>query len=152
LLTRFNVAWRGFASPRFGATPGLSREWLEDRFALFARFCAPSVAAQTEADFEWIIFCDPRTEPEDVRRIRAFDPRIRVVYYPPPKVVASGAGAGAPAEAAPILTTTEVAPLARPGAGVVVSTRLDNDDALHRHALRRVRSFVDRFLETGHPR
>ena len=34
----------------------------------------------------------------------------------------------------------------------MLSTRLDNDDALSRHALRRVREHLDQFIATGHQR
>ena len=51
-----------------------------------------------------------------------------------------------------MLTTQLVHPHVRPDAEIVISTRLDNDDGLNRHALRRLRDQVDRFLETGHDR
>jgi hypothetical protein len=156
LLTRFNVD-----PALMGAPATRPREWLEARFELFARYCAPSVAAQTEEGFEWIVFCDEHTAPEDLTRLRAFDPRIRITLFARP--TGGERDADQPPSASPVparegeggevvLTTLCVHPHVRPGVDVVVSTRLDNDDALSRHALRRVRDHLDRFLATGHAR
>ncbi len=35
--------------------------WLEDRVELFERYCLPSVAAQTDRRFSWIIYFDPQS-------------------------------------------------------------------------------------------
>lgn len=53
-ITRFNVPTPG--------REGLIRAqegWLKDRVELFERFCAPSVAAQTCQDFQWLVYFDP---------------------------------------------------------------------------------------------
>jgi hypothetical protein len=155
LLTRFNIRTSGV-----GYTEDQPPEWLDERIGLFARYCAPSINAQTQEDFDWIVFCDPRTPPADLNRICSFDPRIRIAFFAtqeeipdqrarrPPEVSAQtrlSPGDGT------VLPTLRVFPHVRPGTEVVVATRLDNDDALSRHYLRRVRGLVDHFLETGHP-
>ena len=57
-----------------------------------------------------------------------------------------------PTPASNIFSTQEVYPHVHPDAEIVISTRLDNDDALSRRALRRVREHVELFIETGHDR
>jgi hypothetical protein len=56
ILTRFNVPTPGRES-LIRAQDG----WLRDRIELFERYCLPSVAAQTEQHFEWIVYFDPES-------------------------------------------------------------------------------------------
>jgi len=58
LLTRFSVRIRG---ERFQ-----ERAWLEKRFELFERFCFPSVAGQSTQCFDWFVFFDSSL-PEDLQ-------------------------------------------------------------------------------------
>lgn len=62
LLTRFNL-------PSEGVERTIrSREgWLRDRIALFELYCLPSVQAQTNQAFHWIIYFDPAS-PEWLKR------------------------------------------------------------------------------------
>lgn len=149
LLTRFNIRTAGV-----GYTEEQSPDWLEERFTLFGEYCAPSIAAQTEEDFEWIIFCDEHTPPDVLDRIRAYDPRIRTalfVYRPPvPADTPVAPVTPPPAPKEKVFATLQVFPHVRPEADIVVASRIDNDDALNRHAMKRVREHVDRFIETDH--
>lgn len=54
ILTRFNVPTPGRES-LIRAQDG----WLRDRIALFETYCLPSVQAQTNRHFEWIVYFDP---------------------------------------------------------------------------------------------
>jgi hypothetical protein len=150
LLTRFNVRYRNF-----GDGIGESRQWLEDRFDLFERFCVPTIAAQTFEDFEWIIFCDEGTGEEDLQRIRAFDPRIRIALTASTIFDPQSQKDAQPRERegyGPVLWRMHVHPFVKSGTEVVISTRLDNDDALNRHAFARLRDHLDMFVESGHDR
>jgi N-acetylglucosaminyl-diphospho-decaprenol L-rhamnosyltransferase len=142
LLTRFNIRNR-----YVGHTPEQAEEWLEQRFVLFERYCAPSIVSQTQEDFDWVIFCDPSTSPDNLRRIRATDPRIRIVFVGDPAQVTI-----LPDEVERIVPNLLIAPHIRPGTQVVVGTRLDNDDALNRAALARVRELVPTFLRLDYDR
>jgi hypothetical protein len=56
LLTRFNLpsgGKEGFIRAREG--------WLRDRVALFEQYCLPSVQAQLNRDFHWIVYFDPQS-------------------------------------------------------------------------------------------
>jgi hypothetical protein len=131
LLTRFNVRSSGVGYRR-----DQPADWLERRFELFEKYCAPSVANQLEQDFEWLIFCHDGTDPEALARIAAADERIRIVAVP---------AATRPGQ---LLVSHYV----RPDADVVISSRLDNDDALSRRALRRQREHLDTFMASGEVR
>lgn len=53
ILTRFNVA-TNYADPG----KGLEEEWLRHRVELFMKYCWPSIQAQREKRFHWLIFCN----------------------------------------------------------------------------------------------
>jgi hypothetical protein len=146
IQTRFNIFPPGWEadvrSPR----------WLEQRIDLFARYCVPSVQQQTHANFTWVIYCAPETSPSALARIRAFDHRIRITLLPdsheerrqvpmPSEYV--------PPETPLLMPSTAVGPYVPDGTDLVISTRLDNDDALHRDALRRTRSIAASVLASG---
>lgn len=121
---------------------GLDLDWLAHRFRLFEDFCYPSMRAQTEQDFRWLVFFDPRT-PEPFReRIERFAewPCFRPVFvdYWTYDVMRE-----------------EMRALRTPGATHLITTRLDNDDALARdyverlHALFRGQAFEFVNFEEG---
>ena len=55
-LTRFNLP-SGGAEQAIRAREG----WLRDRVGLFERYCLPSMRAQTDREFSWIIYFDPQS-------------------------------------------------------------------------------------------
>ncbi len=76
LLTKFNVR-----RVEVGTRP--DRDWLDHRFELFERYCLPSVAGQTCQDFTWLIRWDEEgMSDEHRRRLRAHEtdlPNLRLV-------------------------------------------------------------------------
>ncbi|MEP3052423.1 MAG: glycosyltransferase [Erythrobacter sp.] len=121
LLTRFNIASEG-REKTIRKRPG----WLERRFELFEQFCLPSVAAQTNQDFCWFIYFDCETAPEfrnridNLRQRRNFEARY----------VASFSNE---------LASLDISKRMLPQTERVITTRLDNDDALARFFLTQVR-------------
>lgn len=67
LMTRFNVRinW-----PH--AFRGLDESWLKERFELFERYCLPSIKAQTCQDFHWLVFFDTATPHSFRQRIAQY--------------------------------------------------------------------------------
>src|SRR5690554_1801143 len=61
LITRFNLR-----NPKWKTTKNdeslLSTAWMKERFWLFENFCLPSITAQTNQNFEWLIYLDTTTE------------------------------------------------------------------------------------------
>ena len=58
ILTRFNLLlW----NKDKGGCKVRSKSWLEHRFSLFERYCLPSVKGQACQDFEWIVLFDNST-------------------------------------------------------------------------------------------
>ena len=114
LLTRFNIT-SGFVPDPLG----LNEKWLEHRFALFENFCLPSVLAQRELNFYWLILMDART-PE-----RWMD-RLKEALKPLPlaRILTADRYTGE-------IYVNEIKRIAAERSVTrVVTTRLDNDDAI----------------------
>lgn len=83
----------------------LTPSWFRKRFDLFERYCVPSVKAQTLTDFRWLIYISSKFAREYASRLAGYDGRIEV------------------------RTDDHKAALDAIG-DVVVTTRLDSDDAI----------------------
>lgn len=126
ILTRFNLPT--------GGAEGLIRAqegWLRQRVELFERFCLPSVAAQTDRSFRWLLYFDPES-PDWLRQhidgwsqLDCFRPMFRA-EVPPEQLLAD-------------LTAV----VGRPGSHLI-TTNLDNDDGL-------ARDFVERLHQLPAP-
>ncbi len=122
LLTRFNIASPGRESAIRNA-PG----WLERRFALFEAYCLPSMVAQTTRDFAWLIYFDPATP--DIFRKRIANAQQNFPFEA--RYVESFS--------AEMVANDVTARLDRQD-GLVLTTRLDNDDAVSRDFVERVQA------------
>jgi hypothetical protein len=129
LLTRFNLPSAGVES-RIRSRDG----WLVGRVELFERYCLPSVRAQTNQNFSWIVYFDPESPLWLMERI-ATDPAWKICR--------------------PIFRSTvnraELLSDIRAGLDknrpILITTNLDNDDGL-------ATDFVDRLqrIQTPLPR
>lgn len=109
LLTRFNLrASQHDAPPR--------EEWLVGRARLFAQFTAPSVREQGHRKFGWSIFCDAKSPTWLLEFLGECTPDAQIVLLPffSPALIAES-------------VADRLAPRTR-----LITTRLDNDDALGR--------------------
>ncbi|MEL6124767.1 MAG: glycosyltransferase [Pseudomonadota bacterium] len=112
IQTRFNLATPGRESD-LRNRPG----WLEERFALFERYCLPSVAGQTHRDFHWIIYFDKDTPQDFKARIEDLRHRGPFIPYYTGLFPASG-------------WPRSIRETISEPADWLLTTRLDNDDAL----------------------
>jgi hypothetical protein len=116
LLTRFNVRYvDDLNAPSIGTDP----DWLARRFQLFERYCLPSVIAQSQQNFSWIIFFDDATPPEFAERARELSD-LRARTHP---VFCGALPIEKVRDAIKGVFTVEP--------DWLVTSRLDNDDALH---------------------
>ncbi len=114
LLTRFNVPHPAYVRDKHGAVVA-DDAWLEHRFELFEKFTLPSVRSQREARFRWLICFAART-PESYRRRIARDQEI----FPfTPLFVDTFAD-----------LIPQVRAQVNPATEFLITSRLDNDDAL----------------------
>ena len=117
-----------------------SQDWLDDRLNVFRSYCVPGMAQQTDGDFAWLIFCDETTDEGYVGSIQQsarFAPQLQIVRTSHERGVR-------PREAA--------AELVHDDTELLISTRLDNDDTLHREAIARIHAYIDGFMESPHRR
>lgn len=120
ILTRFNLLlWNKDKGGRKVRT----RQWLTHRFALFEQYCLPSVLNQTCQDFVWIVLFDSTTPEEYLSKIKDFQkhcPQFTPVFVTPEngRFFAQ-------------IFRDEV--VKRMNARRVLTTYLDNDDALCIH-------------------
>lgn len=126
LLTRFNLATPG-REHKLRAQP----DWLQGRFDLFERYCLPSVAEQSDRDFEWIILFDDHTPDWARRKIDSYRQIVpfRPVFTPM-----------FPGRKWAAFTRMVIGP-AQEGRTVVTSN-LDSDDGLSSNYVARLRSVV----------
>lgn len=120
LLTRFNL--RIWHKDKSGGAVR-SRAWLENRFELFEKFCLPSISNQTCKDFVWIVLFDSQTPDSFKKRIAEFQgrcPQLTPVFVDP----VDGRHFG---------SIFRKSVLDRLEGGRVITTYLDNDDALDIH-------------------
>src|SRR5690606_37110716 len=128
LITRFNLR-----NPKWDVTKNnetlLTDDWMEDRMWLFENFCFPSVTAQTNPNFTWLLYLDVTTKDVFKNRIEAlvkgFD-NVKVFYidgmpsfYPEIKKYIAANSSGVP-----YLTTS----------------RIDNDDWIHKYFIGEVQT------------
>jgi GT2 family glycosyltransferase len=129
LLTRFNTRLPGSAAQ-------VDEAWLADRMRLFETYCVPSVRRQTSRAFDWLVFFDAATP-------RPWRDRIE----------ATAAGAGFRPVFLDVPFDAEQAAAAIGGLGLgeapfLLTSRLDNDDALAPHFVAAVQgAFRPRPLE-----
>lgn len=127
IITRFNLR---SLDPESGIC--LDPTWLSQRFDLFERFCYPTVQTQSEQDFTWLVLFDESTpQPFRARIEQLADwPGFQAVFLPPGsrdvgrQVVGERLG-------------TSVTP------DILITTRLDNDDGLHRDFVAQVQQYSD---------
>lgn len=118
ILTRFNLLlWNKAKNGR----KVRSTKWLEHRFSLFEKYCLPSIKSQTCQDFEWIVLFDSMTPDSFKERITEYQKDCSQLI---PVFVEPENGW----RFAEIFRTEMVKRLC---AKRVVSTYLDNDDALN---------------------
>lgn len=124
VLTRFNLK----ISTAFATDKNLmstqSDEWLSHRFDLFERYCLPSFAAQTNKDFTWFLFFDestPEIYRQRIHRAQEICPQIKACFIKGIDIV--------PVMAEYVDDDTDI----------LITTRIDNDDAFRDDALAVIR-------------
>lgn len=120
VLTRFN-RYLFSANPRKQKyNPRFAHAWMNHRIALFNRYCLPSMKAQTCQNFTWLVFFDRNTPKKYISALHdLFSYKNFIPVYQ---------GSFQTAVLNHLLPTTEY----------IITTRLDNDDAFHVTAIRRI--------------
>lgn len=133
LLTRFNL--RLYKRNKF-LQPVSDEPWLEERFALFERYCLPSIEAQTNKDFRWFVLFDSETPERFKNRVAAY--RERCPQFSPVWVKPKASWRFT--SIFQQLVFRDLAELEKAAVfpDKIVTTYLDNDDALSLDHMERV--------------
>ena len=135
ILTRFNILlWK---KDKDGCKVR-TMKWLEHRFSLFERYCLPSIANQTCKDFEWIVLFDSKTPEHYKNKVIEYQqncPQLIPIYVEPEngRLFAQ-------------IFRSEI--VKRMNAKRVITSYLDNDDALDIHFVEDIQKRVSS-LEDG---
>jgi Putative rhamnosyl transferase len=135
LITQFNL--RNFPKSSNTAQDQWLN-WTRNRIALFKEYCLPSILNQTNKNFCWLIYFDLYTPSEFMPLIKELEQYgfINVCYCDGSEDFFKN-------------YFQEVKKRIKPGNQWVMTTRLDNDDALHRNAIEIIQqNFIekDKFL------
>lgn len=134
IITRFNipVAYQCSVNPAVWQVDARTDEaYLSGRFDLFERFTAPSVGAQTCKDFRWVVlFSDATPEPfrQRLAKIQETVPQLE------PHFLTDKQSYGFQAYLSGLVADLPD--------GLVLTTRMDNDDAIVRRFVENVQSYA----------
>ncbi|MEO0378628.1 MAG: glycosyltransferase [Pseudomonadota bacterium] len=124
-MTRFNLATPG-RELSIRTKPG----WLNERFELFEKYCLPAMAAQTSDKFHWVIYFDKDTPDAFKDRIERL--RQDVPFTPYYTGLFDGDG-----------WSRSLHELFAPTDGMILTTRLDNDDSLSCDFIERLHAAIE---------
>lgn len=122
LLTRFNLP-----SPGVEESFRAKQNWLTNRWVLFQQYCLPSVRAQQDQDFHWIIYFDPASPAWLREGIDQYEVSGDFVPIFRPAVSRSE-------------LLADIGAVAGHRGDFLVTTNLDNDDGLAADFTERIRS------------
>lgn len=114
IITRFNIRYEK------GSTLAIQPNWLDERLRLFEQFCLPSIQRQTCPDFTWLLLGDTDTPDNYKIRIENYAlqlPQLKVYWLPF-------------ADDAYHAFYRQIGHTFAQGKDILISTRLDSDDAL----------------------
>lgn len=134
---RPNALFEHFIMTRFNlATPGrelairTQEGWLDYRFKLFERYCAPSIAEQRSKAFKWIIYFDKDTPNHYKERIETLRQEVPFTAYYTGLFGAEG-------------WRRSLFEVFRPQARSILTTRLDSDDVISVDFVQRLHEEVE---------
>ena len=125
-------------------------EWLKSRQVLFERFCLPSVISQTNQNFEWVIVSDSKT-PDSFRQV--------LDAYPATVLYADFACDFSSLKTKTIKAVRLEEAIADPlreylkhcDADYIITSRLDNDDAISVDHIEKIQKFAKERKGSGMP-
>ena len=119
LLTRFNLKKKDWLKDK-NSQEVLDEEWLAHRVSLFKKYCLPSVLGQTSREFKWLIFFQedpPKAIRSLVKQLEKHD-FIESIFVSSFEEFHQG-------------LTGFIFERVKEDSQWILTTRLDNDDALH---------------------
>lgn len=126
LVTRFNLR-----NPEWDVTKNneklLTDDWMEERMWFFENFCFPTIVAQSNQNFEWLLYFDITTPVKYQKRMTELiqhQPNFKVFYID-----------GMPQFYDELKKYIDSIPNKKP---FLITSRIDNDDAVHKDYINEV--------------
>ena len=131
ILTRFNLEKADWKTDK-NSREVLNAEWLENRIKLFKQFCLPSVIGQSNKNFKWLIYfqSNPGEEVKDLIEELKDYPFIQPVFFDGFKDFQ-------------LKSAKRILKMLQADTTWVLTTRLDNDDALNRFFVKNLQNAVN---------
>lgn len=130
ILTRFNLRRDDWTITKNNEKV-LSDSWLKDRFELFENFCFNSVKNQTNQNFKWLVFFDINTPDSYKQKVKEFE-QSYANFVP---LFIDGMNNFLPE----IIQNIKKMDSEK----YIITSRLDNDDCLHKDYVEIVQSYFD---------
>ena len=119
LLTKFNKGLYTQSNKTKGDRKARD-EWMVHRIRLFEKYCLPSIKNQVNQDFKWMVLFDGKTPKEFQRKIQEY------AQYRNFLPVFDG------------WFDQHIKKLLKPETQYLITTRIDNDDAFHKNAIKKI--------------
>lgn len=132
LLTRFNVKHKEWQFTKHGEDV-LSEKWLKNRFSLFETYCLPSIVNQVNKNFTWLVFFDndtPQFYKEKIKHLCKKHKQLNAVFVDSKIAFLKS-------------VKDEIKKRLLTNTTYLVTTRLDNDDALHTSFFNTIHQNID---------
>lgn len=130
IITRFNLPRTDWTTTKNNEKV-LSDSWLEERFELFENFCFPSVKNQSNQNFKWLVFFDIHTPENYKQKIEEF--KLSFINFHPFFIDGMKSFLPSIIEKVKEINTQKY----------IITSRLDNDDSLHRDYVKIVQSYFN---------
>ncbi|PLX01859.1 MAG: hypothetical protein C0594_12510 [Marinilabiliales bacterium] len=127
IITRYNIRIPGWEKKN--NNPALNKDWLDHRFLLFKNYCLPSIIHQTNQNFEWLICLDVNTDESYISGLQQ-----ELYAYPHYKIILVDGYSRF------VDTVHNHIRLSASKDEFIISTRLDNDDALHKDFIQTIQN------------
>lgn len=121
LITRFNLR-NSFYSVDKNNTPILTDEWQKHRMNIFRKYCFPSIKNQTNQNFIWLVYFDDLSPDFVMHAIEELKSEYSNFH---PKFSSE-------MELVKTAVLNDIRELINPETRYIITTDLDNDDALHK--------------------
>lgn len=138
LLTRFNLIL--FPKDKEGLSTK-TEKWLVDRFRLFDKYCFPSILNQSYKGFIWIVLFDDKTPEKYKKKIISYQDQMKnflPVYFGSEEAKSYNS------------YVNQVISEHKDESSLLITARVDNDDALHRDFIKNVALLKDNRDELIH--
>ena len=126
LVTRFNVPVERWQRDKSGHIT-LNDAWFDHRLDLFSTYCLPSVLHQTNQDFQWLIYCDQKISPSQLLKLSKLVADVTRISI-------------RMADSLDRMLIDLRQLISEAGTPYVITSRLDNDDAIAVDFIRDVQS------------